>query len=120
MRDDEEAEQFDDTQPIVHVDNLQTAYINVETYSATCFDDDFGSGAAESSSAHETARDSTKWKFMEFGADARGRRTAKNDFTEQSGLSCFALRMADFPVGAFQVIQYLITIRSNTFNNVPM
>ena len=46
--------------------------------------------------------------------------TAKNDLTEQSGLSCFALRMADFPVGAFQVIQCLITICSNTFNSVPM
>ena len=57
---------------------------------------------------------------MEFGAEARGRRTAQNVLTVQSGLSRFALRMAVFPVGALQVIQYLITICSNTFNNVPM
>ena len=30
MSGDEEAEQFDDTQPIVHVDNLQTACTNLE------------------------------------------------------------------------------------------
>ena len=70
---------------------------------------------AESSSTHETARDSTKWKFMEFGAEARGRRAAQNVVTEQSGLSRFILRMADSFVGAFQVI--LRTICSNTFNH---
>ena len=36
ISDDEETEQFDDTQPIVHVDDLQAAYTNVETHSATC------------------------------------------------------------------------------------
>ena len=41
---------------------------------------------------------------MEFGVEARGRRTAQNVLTKQSGLSRFALRMADFPEGAFQVI----------------
>ena len=86
MSDDEEAEQFDYTQPIVHVDDLQTAYTNVETHSATCFDDNSGSGAAESSSTHETARDGTKWKFMEFGIEARGRRTAQNVLIKQSRL----------------------------------
>ena len=104
MSDDKKAEQFDDTQPIVHLDDLQTAYTNVETHSATCFDDDCGSGAAESSSTQETARDSTKWEFMEFGAEAWGRRTAQNVLTEKTGLSRFAPRMADYLVGAFQVI----------------
>ena len=104
MSDDEETEQFDDTQPIVHLGDLQTVDTNVETHSATCFDDASGSGAAESSSTHQTARDGTKWEFMEFGVEARGRRTAQNALTEQSGLSRFALRMADSPVGAFQVL----------------
>ena len=36
MSDDEETEQFDDTQPIVHGDDLQSAYTNVETHSAAC------------------------------------------------------------------------------------
>ena len=40
MSDDEEAEQFDDTQPIVHIDDLQTADTNVETHSALCSEDD--------------------------------------------------------------------------------
>ena len=35
MSDDEEAEQFDDTQLIVHVGDLQTAFTNVETHSVT-------------------------------------------------------------------------------------
>ena len=60
MSDDEEAWQFDDTQPIAHVDDLQTAYANVETHSAACFDDNSDSGAAESSCTHETARDNSK------------------------------------------------------------
>ena len=47
MSDDKETEQFDDTQPIAHVGDLQTANTNVETHSATCFDDYFVSGAAE-------------------------------------------------------------------------
>ena len=101
MSDDEETEQFNDTQPIVHLGDLQTADTNVETHSATCFDDASDSGAAESSSTHETARDGTKWEFMEFDVEARGRRAAQNVLTEQSDLSRFALRMADSPVGAF-------------------
>ena len=47
MSDDEEIEEFVDAQPIVHLDDLQTADTNVETHSATCFDDDSGSGATE-------------------------------------------------------------------------
>ena len=74
MNDDEETEQFDDAQPIVHVDDLQTADTNVEIYFAICFDDDSGSGAAASSSTNETARDGTKWEFMKFGVEARGKR----------------------------------------------
>ena len=81
MSEDEDAEQFNDTQPIVHIDDLQTADTNVKAHSATCFDDDSSSGAAESSNTYETARDSTKWKFMEFGAKAPGRRTAQNVLT---------------------------------------
>ena len=41
---------------------------------------------------------------MEFGLEARERRVAQNVPTEQSGLSRFTLRMADTPVGAFQII----------------
>ena len=41
---------------------------------------------------------------MEFCVEARGRRAAQNVLTDQSGLSRFALRMADSSVGAFQVI----------------
>ena len=55
----------------------------------------------------EHTRDSKrwhKWEFMEFCVEARGRRAAQNVLTDQSGLSRFALRMADSSVGAFQVI----------------
>ena len=76
MSDDEEAEQFDDTQPIAHIDDLQTANTNLETHSALCSEDDSNSGAAKSLSTHETVRDSTKLEFMKFGAEAQGRRTA--------------------------------------------
>ena len=82
---------------------MQTAYTNVETHSATCFDNDSGFAAAESSSTH-TARDGTKWEFMEFGVEARGRRAAQNVTTKQSGVSCYGFRIAYSPVGAFQVI----------------
>ena len=68
------------------------------------FDNDSDSGAAESSSTHETLRDGTKWEFIIFGVEARGRRAAQNVLTEQSGLSCLTFRMADLPVGAFQAI----------------
>ena len=104
MSDDEKTEQFDNAQPIVHIDDLQTSDTNVEIYSATYYNDDSGSGAAKSSSTNETARDGIKWEFMEFGLKLRGRRAAQNVLTEQSGLSCFALRRADSPVGAFQII----------------
>ena len=40
MSDDEEAEQFDDTQPIAHIDDLQTADTNIKTHSALCYKDD--------------------------------------------------------------------------------
>ena len=48
MNDDEKTEQFDDEQPIVHIGDLQTSDTNVEIYSATCYNDDSGSGAPES------------------------------------------------------------------------
>ena len=86
MRDVKETEQFDGTQPIVHVSDLQTADANVKTYSATCFDDDSSSGAAESSNTHETERDGTKWEFIGFDVEPRGRRAAQNVLSEQSGL----------------------------------
>ena len=104
MSDDEKTEKFDDAQPIVHIDDLQTSDTNVEIYSATCCNDDSGSGAAESSSTNKTAKDGTKWAFMEFGLEPRGRRAAQNVLTEKSGLSRFALRRADSSVGAFQII----------------
>ena len=72
MSDVEESEQFDDTQSIVHVGDLQTANINVGTYSGTWFDDS-GLITGETSSTHETARDGTKRKFMEFGVETRWR-----------------------------------------------
>ena len=104
MSDDEETEQFDDKPPNVRVGDLQTAYTNFETHSATCIDNDSGSDAAESSSTHKTAGDGTEWKFIEFGVEARESRTTQNVLTKLSGLSRFALKMADSPVGAFQVI----------------
>ena len=89
MSDNEKTEQFDNAQPIVHIGDLQTSDTNVEIYSATYYNDDSGSDAAESSSTNETARDGTKWEFMEFGLEARGRSAAQNVLTEQSGLSRF-------------------------------
>ena len=86
MSDNEETEQFNDTQPIVHVGDLQTVNTNIETHSATCFDDDSGLGAAESSSTHETARDGTKWEFIKVSVEAQGRHAAQNLLTEQSAL----------------------------------
>ena len=41
---------------------------------------------------------------MEFCVEARRTHAAQNVLTEQSGLSRFALRMADSPVGVLQVI----------------
>ena len=70
--DNEETEQFDDKQPIVRVGDLQTAGTNVESQSAK-YSDNAGSGAAESSSIRETARDSAKLEFLEFGIEARRR-----------------------------------------------
>ena len=78
-------------------------YTNAEPHSATCFDDDSSEGAAESSSTNKTARDGTKWEFMELGVEARGRHTAQNVLTNQLGLSRFALKMADSLVGTFRV-----------------
>ena len=86
------------------IGDLQTSDTNVEIYSATCNNNDSGSGAAESSSTNETARDGTKWEFMEFGLEVGGRCAAQNVLIEQSGLSRFALRRANSPVGAFQII----------------
>ena len=104
MSGNEETEQFDDAQLVAHVADIQIADTNVETHFATCYDDDSGSAAAEILSTNETARDGTKWEFVEFGVEARGRHAAQNFLTEQSGLSRFALTMAYFRVGAFQVI----------------
>ena len=73
MSDDEETDQFDSTQT---GGDIQTAGINAETQSATPVTDDSGSSAVESSSTHETPRDGTKWEFMEFGVEARGKRAA--------------------------------------------
>ena len=101
MSDDEKTEQFDNAQPIVHIGDLQTSDSNVEIYFATYYNNDSGSGAAQSSSTNETARDGTKWEFMEFGLKARKRSAAQNVLTQKSGLSRFALRRVDSPVGAF-------------------
>ena len=59
ISDDEETAQFDDKKPTVRVDDLQTADTNVDSQSAKYFDN-AGSGAAESSSTRETARDGAK------------------------------------------------------------
>ena len=59
MSNNEETKQSDDTSPVVYASDLQTADTNVKSYFATCFDDDSGSGAAESLSTHEAARDDT-------------------------------------------------------------
>ena len=85
MSDDEKTEQFDNAQPIVHIGDLQTSDTNVEICSATCYNDDSGSGAVESSRTNKTARDGTKWEFMEFGLETRGRLADENVLTDQSG-----------------------------------
>ena len=59
MSNNEETKQFDGTSAVVYASDLQTADTNVKSHFATCFDDDSGSGAAESSSTHEAARDGT-------------------------------------------------------------
>ena len=86
MSDNEKAEQFDDAQPIVDIGDLQTSDTNVEIHSATCYNDDSGSGAAKSSRTNEAAKDGTKGEFMELILEARGRRAAQNALTKQSGL----------------------------------
>ena len=83
ISDDEETKQFDDKQPIVRIGDLQAADTNVESQSAKYFDN-AGSGAVESSSTHETARDSTKWEFMEFGVEARERCAAHSVLSNQA------------------------------------
>ena len=39
---------------------------------------------------------------MKFGVEARGGRAAQNVLTEQSGLSRYTLKIAEYPVDAFQ------------------
>ena len=85
ISDDEKTEKFDNAQLIVHIGDLETSDTNVEIYSATCYNDGSSSGAVESLSTNKTARDGTKWEFMEFDLEARGRRADQNVLTEQSG-----------------------------------
>ena len=86
MSDNEKTEQFNDAQPIVDIGDLQTSDTNVEIHSATCYNDDSGSGAVKSSRTNEAARDGTKGEFKELSLEARGRHAAQNVLTEQSGL----------------------------------
>ena len=95
---------------------IQTVRTNAETQSATPVADDSGSSAAKSSSTHETARDGTKWKFMEFGVEARGRHAAQNVVSEQSDLSPFPLEWLTPLLVLFKL--YLIITCSNTFSNL--
>ena len=60
MSDCEETEQFDNTQPIVHIGDLQLLILTLKPILLR-FDDDLGSGAAESSITYETARDGNLW-----------------------------------------------------------
>ena len=49
------------------------------------------------------AKDETKWEYVEFSSESRGKLQAQNVLTESSGLTRYANRMLDSPLRAFEL-----------------
>ena len=52
----------------------------------------------------ETAKDGTKWSFINLCSENRGRRAARNVLTEEAGLSRRSRQLLDSPLGAFLLL----------------
>ena len=89
-----------------------------QTDSAPCQLVSSGSGSNDTSTAPEVqgdglvpntsaigfvAKDGTKWKYIEFSSESRGKLQAQNVLTESSGLTRYANRMLDSPLSAFEL-----------------
>ena len=89
-----------------------------QTNSASCQLVSSGSGSNDTSTAAEAqsdglapntseiglvAKDGTKWEYIEFSSESRGKLQAQNVLTESSGLTRYANRMLDSPLSAFEL-----------------
>ena len=91
-----------------------------QTDSASCQLVSSGSGSNDTSTAAEAqsdlqqkrrftleiglvAKDGTKWKYIEFSSEPRGKLQAQNVLTESSGLTRYADRILDSPLNAFEL-----------------
>ena len=50
------------------------------------------------------AKDGTKWEYVKFSSESRGRQQAQNVLTERRGLTRYANRMSDGPLSAFELL----------------
>ena len=95
------------------IDDLQ------QTDSASCELVSSGSGSNDTSSSPQAlsdkltpntseiklvARDGTKWEYIEFSSESRGRLQAQNVLTEREGLTRYANRVLDAPLSAFELL----------------
>ena len=102
-----------------------------QTYSASFQLVSFGSGSNNTSTAAEAqgdglasntskiglvAKDGTKWKYIEFSSESRGKLQAQNVLTESSCLTRYANRMLDSPLSAFEL--FVDNAMLPMFNNV--
>ena len=89
-----------------------------QTDSASCQLVSSGSGSNDTSTAAEAqgnglapntseiglvAKDGTKWEYIEYFSDSRGKLQAQNVLTESSGLTRYANRMLDSSLSAFEL-----------------
>ena len=100
--------------------DLETDIDSLEqTDSASCQLVSSGSGSNDTSTAAEAqgdgltsntseiglvAKDRTKWKYIKFSSEWRGRLQTQNMLTESRGLTRYANRMLDNPLGAFELL----------------
>ena len=89
-----------------------------QTDSASCQLVSSGSGSNDTSTAAEAqgdglapntteiglfSKDRTKYEYIEFSSESRGKLQAQNVLTESSGLTQYANRMLDSPLSAFEL-----------------
>ena len=59
--------------------------------------------ASNTSEIGLVAKDGTKWEYIEFSSESRGKLQAQNVLTKSSGLTRYANRMLDSPLSAFEL-----------------
>ena len=59
---------------------------------------------ADRTAMEETTNDGTKWVFIRFDCEERGRRATHNELTEQSSLPMRNRLMSDSPSDVFQLL----------------